>query len=42
MAEGKKRPKILMAKPGRRALDGLVVVSKALRDAGYEIVYAGT
>jgi methylmalonyl-CoA mutase C-terminal domain/subunit len=42
MAEGKKRLRILMAKPGQEGhWTGLVVVSKALRDAGYEIVYGG-
>ncbi len=42
MAEGKKRLRILMAKPGQEGhWTGLVVVSKALRDAGYEVVYAG-
>ena len=42
MAEAKKRLKILMAKPGQEGhWTGLVVVSKALRDAGYEIVYGG-
>ena len=42
MADAKKRPKILMAKPGQEGhWTGLVVVSKALRDAGYEIVYGG-
>lgn len=42
MAEGKKRLRILMAKPGQEGhWTGLVVVSKTLRDAGYEVVYAG-
>ena len=42
MADAKKRLKILMAKPGQEGhWTGLVVVSKALRDAGYEIVYGG-
>ncbi len=42
MADAKKRQKILMAKPGQEGhWTGLVVVSKALRDAGYEIVYGG-
>jgi len=42
MGEGKKRIKILMAKPGQEGhWTGLVVVSKALRDAGYEIIYGG-
>jgi methylmalonyl-CoA mutase C-terminal domain/subunit len=42
MADAKKRQRILMAKPGQEGhWTGLVVVSKALRDAGYEIVYGG-
>ena len=42
MADANKRLKILMAKPGQEGhWTGLVVVSKALRDAGYEIVYGG-
>ncbi len=42
MADAKKRLRILMAKPGQEGhWTGLVVVSKALRDAGYEIVYGG-
>jgi methylmalonyl-CoA mutase cobalamin-binding domain/chain len=42
MAEGRKRLRILMAKPGQEGhWTGLVVVSKALRDAGYEVIYAG-
>ena len=42
MANAKKRQRILMAKPGQEGhWTGLVVVSKALRDAGYEIVYGG-
>lgn len=42
MAQEKERLRILMAKPGQEGhWTGLVVVSKALRDAGYEVIYGG-
>ena len=38
----KKKTRILMAKPGLEGhWVGLLVVSRALRDAGYEVIYGG-
>src|SRR3712207_9514578 len=40
MAEG--RPRILVAKPGLDGHDrGIKVVARALRDAGFEVIYTG-
>jgi methylmalonyl-CoA mutase C-terminal domain/subunit len=39
---GKKPPRILIAKPGLDGHDrGALVVSRALRDAGFEVIYLG-
>jgi methylmalonyl-CoA mutase C-terminal domain/subunit len=42
MSKGSKRPRILIAKPGLDGHDrGAKVIARALRDAGFEVIYTG-
>ncbi len=42
MSEGKRRQRVLLAKPGLDGHDrGILLVARALRDAAFEVVYLG-